>query len=129
VSELQLEGCAVDVSVVAAVPGIRSLTLVLCELPEQWVLPALAALSTLTVEHCTGLTSLDTSAATALTSLDLNTVESLKWVGLPVGLKKLDCRHLLELADLNLSAAPDVEAYVYGCPAINLRYHKLTLVS
>jgi hypothetical protein len=96
-------------------------------MPEQWVLASLSSLTTIEIKQCTGLTSLDATSATALTSLTLEGLDSLKRVALPASLQELTCERLPALADVDLSAAPDVEAVFTTCPAIRLRYHKLRI--
>jgi hypothetical protein len=82
----------------------------------------------LTVKSCTGLTSLDASSATALASLQLEGLDSLQSVALPVSLEQLMCADLPNLADVDWSAAPDVEAEFKRFPAIRLCLPKLKII-
>jgi hypothetical protein len=127
VMELYLKRCVVDVNVVATVPGLESLELEGCQLPGQWVLASLPAMSSLVIKSCTKLACLDASAATALTSLSLEEVDSLQHVALPAGLKELSCEGLPRLSAVDLCAAPDVKAVIRCCPAVRVSLPNLTL--
>jgi hypothetical protein len=115
------------VDMISTVPGLQELYLTECELPEQWVLAALPALSSLAVGSCTNLTSLDASAATAVTSLTLEDLPCLQSLVPPAGLKVVTFERLPELDEVDLRASPDVKVDISGCPALRLCMTNLTL--